>query len=112
MKTLKSKIIAGVTAIVIAFGVFFAVNAQDKVTSTESKPSSAVTTQTYHYLLDDPNGENDPMNWAEGPSESDCDGTEVLCSITAPIGANGRPDFSGITNVRTSPLVTDKEFKD
>lgn len=105
------------TSVITALALFMSLtlHASDKDSNDARVPEPKKETRaykTYHYMLNDPSGENNPNNWQEGPSPQACDGTNVLCTISAPEGANGHPDFSEITgNVRDSDQILDKEFK-
>lgn len=90
----------------------YASNNLEKSENNDTPKKETRAYRTYHYLLTDPAGENQASNWQEGASPQECNGTNVLCSISAPEGSNGQPDFSGITgNVRDSDQILDKEFK-
>lgn len=113
----KNIVKASLFTLILAFMVsgMFAIAAvmnKEKPVEVEQVVEKTIVYKTYHYLLNTPTGENNPSNWEEGPAPQDCDGDEVLCSISAPEGANGKPDFSGITgNIRDSDIIRDKEFK-
>lgn len=68
----------------------------------------------FHYQLCTSDGENDPSNWVKvSPPEEYCsEGNEVLYIILAPIAnlSDIHPDFTGISDVRTSSMITHRVF--
>ena len=59
--------------------------------------------------------ENNAAMWnkVESPSGLCSNGQNVLCTILAPIADpdDEHPDFTGISNVRTSPAISSRVFK-
>src|SRR5690606_6098688 len=79
-----------------------------------ASPATMVLTATYYYMLDtDGPEENEEENWVLLDDEDEgCDDEgEILCTIQAPAGPGEHPNFTGITNVRTSPLVKIESYK-
>lgn len=71
-------------------------------------------TATYRYNLSSTNPiqENTESNWTMDDSTEGCNSTsDVLCTITAPVGTGLQPDFSNVSDVRTSPLISNITFK-
>lgn len=69
----------------------------------------------FQYLGGEPDGENDAQNWEKvlDPQNLCEEGTRVLCTIMAPIdnSSNDHPDFTGITDVRNSEVITHLVYK-
>lgn len=69
----------------------------------------------FQYLGGEPDGENDAQNWLKVSNPQNlCEvGNRVLCTIMAPIAnsADDHPDFTGITDVRGSTVITQKVYK-
>ncbi|MGE8425793.1 MAG: hypothetical protein ACN6PI_23350, partial [Sphingobacterium siyangense] len=83
MKTLKSKMIAGVTALVLLFGVFFMVKAVSK-NSTEKAPV-AIKASTWHFTGTSQSQIYDDSYWQSGPSsDSNCSTApdDLPCNFT------------------------------
>lgn len=74
-----------------------------------------VSTAYFHYQLSTTSGENNAANWRKVDNpEGLCEpGVDVLCTIMAPIAnpTDIHPDFTGISNVRTSPNISARVFK-
>ncbi|MGB3106970.1 hypothetical protein [Sphingobacterium siyangense] len=71
MKTLKSKFVAGVTALVLLFGVFFMVKAMEK-NSVEKIPT-AIKASTWHFTGTSQSQIYNDSFWQSGPSsDPDC----------------------------------------
>lgn len=86
MKTKKSKFIAGITALILLFGVFFMVKAMENSNKIVSTSKSAAVP----YYYNGPETTNiatlkDPSNWSTTQNSAfECGGSkEVPCSIPA-----------------------------
>jgi hypothetical protein len=59
--------------------------------------------------------ENQATNWerVESPANLCSEGENLLCTILAPIAdpEDEHPDFTGISNVRTSPSISESVYK-
>jgi hypothetical protein len=100
------------------FAVLFALS----LTAFQQAPAKTVKqdgkrTNAYYYLNSSSAGDEIyDTSWElvpdQAPGEIPCTGDdEVLCTILAPEGDFGHPDFSSITDPRSSGLVTEKRFK-
>lgn len=72
-----------------------------------------VTTAYFYFQGTDPADEIDEEKWVQvdNPANLCEEGARVLCTIMAPIGTDGHPDFTGITDVRNSQSITLIAFK-
>lgn len=97
MKTLKSKMIAGVTALVLLFGVFFMVKAIEK-DSTDKAPV-AIKASTWRFTGTSQSQIYDVSHWQSGPS------TDPNCSnVDEPLPCTFTVTDATIAN--TSQLVS------
>jgi hypothetical protein len=93
----------------IAFAVVVAFAAS--AFTLQGRNSSHEKATDYAYFMftgDDVDEEDEPLNWTRisSPSAS-CSGTSLLCVIKAPLaGDDQHPDFTGISDVRSSNQVT------
>lgn len=69
----------------------------------------------FRYDLTTTSGEDDPDNWTKLPglSTENCNADEgVFCVIQAPLAEDGiHPDFTGISDLRSSSMITSKYYK-
>lgn len=104
----------GLLAVVFALGA----SAFTQVSEQKAQPAVALTEYAYFYLTTSNAGdENDASKWdyitSQNPGDIGCEGENVLCTIYAPIAnpMDTHPDFTGISDVRTSTLVFSKVYK-
>lgn len=97
MKTLKSKIVASVTAMILLFGVFFMV----KATSKEDKlPIKKLANQTWYFHGKAGDSRTDATKYQlTANPETPCgDANEEVCTISAPNDGSGKPNMSAIVS--------------
>lgn len=82
MKTLKSKIVAGLSAMVFLFGLIYVVNAQGDSISKAIKTNS-LTTETWYFVGDNPELPSSYSKTAD-PNKPCDSNPEVICTILAP----------------------------
>lgn len=109
MKTLKSKIIAGMTAFGFLFGVLFIAGAMEDKSENKTKKvvvleKALLTTMWFEYIgpaFGTPNYDPmDPENYtAQGTSEPNCEGENQVCGLHA----EGEP--SAINPAKTVPTT-------
>lgn len=104
----------GLMALVFALGA----SAFTQASVEKTKPADALTEYAYFYLTTNNAGdENNASKWdyitSQDPGDIGCEGGDVLCTIYAPIAnpMDTHPDFTGITDVRASGLVSNKVYK-
>ncbi|MBE8714821.1 hypothetical protein [Sphingobacterium hungaricum] len=85
MKTLKSKIVAGMTAFALLFGLFFTVTAFEKNQKTAVAKKTATT--TWHFTGDDPSEILNPEKWEDGSSPDNCE-TELTLELPCTFETN------------------------
>jgi len=104
MKTLKSKLIAGVSALTLLLGSYFVSDAMAK--EKEVKTPVVSTSLDWEFS---PNVSADPLNPENyNPSStSHCTGSSQVCGIKAPADAEGRPIIE-----ENSPLAQRIQNKD
>ncbi|WP_293928041.1 hypothetical protein [Sphingobacterium sp. UBA6320] len=105
MKTLKSKIVAGISALVLLFGAFYIVEAMDR-NDLEVKNNVTLVSVNWEFT---PTTSNDPLNPENytASSTAHCQGASQLCGIQAPSDENGLPIIE-----ENSPLAQRIQNKD
>ncbi len=80
MKTLKLKIVAGLTAIILLFGAFIVVKAMEK----KVEQPAAVDPMTVYFQpqSNDPSAIQNTSNWGTSPGTLECEGSSYLCEVT------------------------------
>ncbi|MDR2269523.1 MAG: hypothetical protein LBF27_01345 [Sphingobacterium sp.] len=98
MKTKKSKFIAGITALILLFGVFFMVRAMEK---SNLSNKDVLTEEWFDYTgpSQDRDDIQNPDNYTLHSGTPACSSGTKLCSLKAPNDGNGQP-------VLTSSFVT------
>jgi len=98
----------------LLFAAFATIFMSTEQVTNQSAEKSRATAQYYFTLAtDDPMAENEETNWVElDGQDGGCNQSgQYLCTIEAPIGSDGHPDFSGIDDVRTSAAVDVLSYK-
>lgn len=97
MKTVKSKIVAGVTAFMLLFGAFFMVKA---ITKEEKQPIIKLANQTWYFHGKAGDSRTDATKYQLTPNpETPCgDANEEVCKISAPNDGSGKPNMSAIVS--------------
>lgn len=108
------KYLTGIFAVMLAL----CASAFTTQSAKKAKPTKTITGSAYFYLTTDNVGdENTAALWdiipSQDPGDVGCEGEDVLCTIYAPIAnpTDTHPDFTGISDVRSSELVKEKVFK-
>lgn len=108
MKTLKSKIIAGVSALTLVAGSFFIVNAMEKKTELPTSKTVQAGEQWFKYIGGNPALPSSYELHGDGSSSPDecvIPPTEQVCSLKAqPSGSNpDQPNMSTVIDTRYTP---------
>lgn len=95
MITLKSKIIAGFTALILLFGAFYIVRANQNKTEPTVAPKM-LATQWFEFIGSSSDSPTDPTKYRlieEDEPMPTCNPGDQVCALRAPVDLNGQPDI-------------------
>ncbi|OFV21282.1 MULTISPECIES: hypothetical protein [Sphingobacterium] len=93
MRTLKSKFVAGVTALVLLFGAFYLVKASQSSPESIVAPKVLVT-QWFEFTGSSSDSPTDPTKYRaieEGEPMPTCNPGDQVCALKATVDSNGQP---------------------